>query len=132
MSYKIVKSPRAWWPVTFAGVSEEGEVVKNGFEMRFKLLDEDEQVEVELEFRKVAEREGADQLKPSALMAEAVMRIAEDWRDVTMDDGSETGASMPFTPDNVAELMKVPNVFWACAAAYRACRAGEPDARLGN
>lgn len=132
MSYKIVKSPRAWWPVTFAGVTDAGEVIENRFQMRFKLLDEDEQIEVEREFRAVAEREGVDQLKPSKLMADAVMRIAEDWKDVTVDDGTEAGASLPFTAENVAMLMAVPNVFWACAAAYRACRAGEAPARLGN
>ena len=39
--FKIVASPRAWWPVVFAGVTEEGAIIENRFQMRFALLDED-------------------------------------------------------------------------------------------
>lgn len=132
MTYKIVKSPRAWWPVTFPGVTEDGEVVENKFEMRFKLLDEDEQAEIETELRLIADREDAADKKPSELSAPIIMRIAEDWRGVVTDDGTEAGASLPFNQENVATLMKVPNVFLGVARAYRACRAGQAETRRGN
>ena len=132
MSFKIVKSPKAWWPVTFSGVSEDGAIVQNSFEMRFRILDEDEQAAIEAEFRDLGEQEGADALIPSKVSADLVMRIAEDWRGVCVDDGTEAGASLPFSAENVPTLMKVPNVFRAIGDAYRACRAGVPEARRGN
>lgn len=132
MTYKIVKSPRAWWPVTFPGVTEEGQVIENTFEMRFKLLDEDEQAEVETELRSLGDQAPDAGKRPSELSAAVVMRIAEDWRGVVTDDGTEAGASLPFTHENVATLMKVPNVFFGVAQAYRACRAGQAETRRGN
>lgn len=122
MAYKIVKQPRAWWPVTFAGVTEEGEIITNSFKMRFRILDEDEQAELMKDETPI---EGL----PSEQAAAAVLKIAEDWQGVTEDDGSEAGRSLPFTPENLAMLLKVPNVAIGIAAAYRDCRAG---IRKGN
>jgi hypothetical protein len=125
MAYKIVKNPRAWWPVTFNSVSEEGEIVENKFEMRFRILDEDELAELTKLERKIDVSEAV----PSEVAAEIVLKIAEDWKGILDDDGSDAGASLAFTPANVAMLMKVPNVYFGVAAAFRACRAG---VRPGN
>ena len=44
--YKIVKEPRAWWPVEFKGVSEDGTVVTNQVELKFILHDEDDHLAI--------------------------------------------------------------------------------------
>ena len=125
MAYKIVSQPKAWWPVRFNGVSEEGEIVENGFEMRFVLLDEDENLVLERDIIALSETAAsAGETSFSALATPIVQRIAEDWRGVTEDDGTDDGRSLPF--------VTVPNVLAAIATAYRAARAAEPEQRKGN
>lgn len=132
MSFKIVQNPKAWWPVLFNGVSEDGAIVENSFEMRFRILDQDEHFVIEREMSGLNDTVDLDNFVPSAVSAELVLKLAEDWRGVAMEDGSDAGTSMPFTPDNVALLMKVPNAFVSTLAAYRACRDAAPKARQGN
>lgn len=132
MTYKIVANPRAWWPVIFAGVTEEGEVVENRFDMRFRLLDQDSAFALEREVAEAMAQDDTAGLRPSRLATDLVLRIAEDWRGVTEDDGSEAGRSLPFSEENVATLMNVANVFAGVLSAFRACRAGEAGARRGN
>lgn len=129
MAFKIVSQPRAWWPVEFPGVTEDGEVVSNSFRMRFRLLDQDEQAELEGAVIKMAGAGDLASAPPSQVAADIVMKIAEDWEGVTVDDGSEAGKSLPFNAENVATLMNVPNVADGVMRAYRACRAG---GREGN
>jgi hypothetical protein len=40
--FRIVNERLAWWPVTFPGVSEDGSVIENRIELRFRILDDDE------------------------------------------------------------------------------------------
>lgn len=129
--FKIVKNPKAWWPVTFPGVTEDGQVVENKIEVRFVLHDEDENIQLARDMGAASE-EAADDVLPSAFAADIVMRIAEDWKGVTLDDGSVDGMSLPFTRENVAMLVRVPNAFDGITAGYRACRAGRAGARQGN
>lgn len=133
MAYKIVSQPKAWWPVRFNGVSEEGEIVENGFEMRFVLLDEDENLVLERDIIALSETAAsAGETSFSALATPIVQRIAEDWRGVTEDDGTDDGRSLPFVTENIARMLRVPNVLGAIATAYRAARAAEPERRKGN
>lgn len=131
--FKIVSQPKAWWPVKFAGVTDDGKVVQNEFELRFIILDEDANQDLEISISEAADTlVGEGRIKPSQFAANVVMKMAEDWKGVTLDDGTEAGKSLPFSPENLQMLLKTPNVFLAVAAAYRDCRAGTQERRRGN
>lgn len=132
MAYKIVAQPKVWWPVSFKGATEDGEVVENVFEMRFRILDEDENAQLDREITQVREADDINDRTLSDVMCPIVLRMAEDWRGVTEDDGTEGGASLPFNEENLKRMLRVPNVTAAIARAYRAARAGEPARRAGN
>lgn len=132
MAYKIVSQPKAWWPVRFKGVTEDGEVVENVFEMRFIILDEDANIQLERDIREIATSAEAEKKSLSEIGAPIIERIADDWRGVTEDDGTEGGRSLPYISENLKRMLRVPNVLGAIAQAYREARAGEPARRLGN
>lgn len=134
MAFKIVKSPKAWWPVFIPGVTDDGTVVENKFEMRFRILDDDENRAVAEEMQRVAEAFDPATASESELAAQLVEKIAEDWRGVEMEDpaGGDAAISLPFTPDNIRMLVKLPNAWDSIARAYRACRTATPEKRLGN
>lgn len=137
--FKIVEKRRAWWPVIFGGVTEEGRVVENKIEMRFLLPSEDEFADVLKRMRDLDTGSGDAALgaagspaavieKPSVAYAAIVGLIADDWRGV----GAENGEPLRFEPDNVVKLMNVPNVFMGVIDAYKKCRAAAPETRSGN
>lgn len=137
--YKIVEKPRAWWPVVWPGVTEDGEVVENRIEMRFFLHSEDEFVALLTEARDVARKEAeqltgavTDEAGPvqlSRLYANLTTRIACDWRGI----GAENGEPLPWSAENVRLLMNAPGrVFKATMEAYQACRNGGAEIRAGN
>ena len=134
MAFKIVKNPKAWWPVFIPGVTEDGTVVENSFEMRFRILDDDENRAVAAEMQTVAEEFDPTATSESELAAQLVEKIAEDWRSVEMEDpaGGDAAISLPFTPENIRTVVKLPNAWDAIARAYRACRTATPEKRLGN
>lgn len=132
MAFKIVSQPKAWWPVIFKGVTEDGTIVENTFDGRFRILDEDENLELEREIAKIRAAEDAEAKSLSEVLAPLIMKFLEDWRGVTEDDGTDAGVSLPFTPENLMRMLRVPNVSGAIATAYRAARAGEPETRKGN
>jgi hypothetical protein len=145
---KIVAQPRAWWPVTFKGVTEDGEVVENGFDMRFLLHSEDEHAEIIAEAGRLPERaqarfeeleradaslsddERAERKRTilSTLYAEFVQRLSIDWRKVE----AENGDPLKFDLEHIRQLMNMPGAFKATVAAYGQCRLGEKDIRAGN
>lgn len=133
--FKLVANARAWWPVAFAGVTEDGEVVDNRFELRFIVHGEDEFLTlldegVQLGRPEAAPAAGeqAEQPKLSALYAGFVEKVAVDWRGVH----AENGDPLKFEPANIQAVMNVPGVFKAILQALVACRKGEKDVRLGN
>jgi len=127
MSYCIVAQPRAWWPVTFPGVTEEGEVVENSFDMRFILHDEDEHNALMQAVGAVGGtiKEG-DSF--STVAAPFIPRIATDWRGVL----AENKEALKFEDEAIRLLVKQPGVWAAIWRAYAACRKAEPDIRAGN
>ena len=135
--FKIVQHPKVWWPVKVRGVTEEGGEIENEFKMRFIILDEDDNLALQTE---ISERQmdgsKSDKLEFSTLSAAIILRLAEDWRDVSMEmpgkDGNPVVTSLPFPPENVTLMMKQPGVFWAITQAYAACRYGAPKDRAGN
>ncbi|WP_066546686.1 hypothetical protein [Sphingomonas sp. CCH15-F11] len=139
--FKVIADRRAWWPVIFAGVSEEGGVVANEIELRFRLVDEDQMRELVGKFAELAEDDAGlaaylklgelfpgEPISLSMMRAALVMRIADDWRKV----GAENGEPLRFAPENVLALVKVPNAFDGIARAFIACWKAEPEIRAGN
>lgn len=136
--FKVVTETLVWWPVTFPGVTEEGEIVENKIEMRFVVLDEDAIDDFKRTTAVVLagqSEEGGDQdvqvdaeRRPSALMQRTLAPIVRDWRLVA----GANGEPMPFNTDNFRALLRVPNIFAAILAAYGACRAGRAEVRAGN
>lgn len=134
MAYKIVSQARAWWPIRFNGVTEDGEIVVNEIRGRFKILDEDEHTQLQIEMASAAPaavKQDPD-IKVSDLTAPYLLRILEDWEGVTEDDGSEGGKSLPFNEDNLKRMLRVPNFSSGVASAYAEVRAAQPEQRKGN
>lgn len=87
MGYRVVRQPRAWWPVTFPGVTEEGKIVTNRFEGQFNLLKVDaaaDWIAKVLEARKVENGKGTDL---AALYASLVCVVLNNWREVEAENG---------------------------------------------
>lgn len=132
--FKIVKSPRAWWPVKWSGVTEDGAIIENKIEMRFRMLKVDEFVELMREAGAVqmaaadAGTSESEQKRTSVAFADVVQRIAEDWRGVA----AENGETLPWAAENVALLMNEPRVFDATIAAFKEVTQGGPEIRAGN
>ncbi|WP_336958754.1 hypothetical protein [Sphingobium aquiterrae] len=129
--FKVVAQQRAWWPITFAGVTEEGVVVENRFDVRFTILDEDENDAFMADAASLLGNNVPEKWKgkPSThVMAEFVQRIACDWRGVA----EENDDPIKFTEENLRRVMRVPNAFKGVMAGYVACRSGRAEARAGN
>lgn len=138
--FKVISETLVWWPVLFAGVTEEGEVVENKIEMRFRILDEDAiddfaratNLILSPPQKKFSPDETpdtpVDRPVPSVLMQRGLSPIVRDWRMVA----GANGEALPFNEDNFCALLRVPNVFPAILAAYAACRAGRAETRAGN
>ena len=128
--FKIVETRRAWWPVTFAGVEEDGQVVANTIQMQFELLPVDDLTRlfgdaVRFDAEDVADGQDA---KLAERMATFAQRFVRDWKDV----GEANGDPIKFSAEALQRLMNVPNAFGATMAAYRDCLAGRAEARAGN
>ncbi len=126
--FKIVKEPRAWWPVLWSGVAEDGTLVENRIELRFRLL----KVDAAAAFiRDVVETQTIE-AQPDAdlptMYADLVGRIADDWRGVH----AENGDPMPWTPENLRLLMNEGGMFKTVFSAFRGCLSGQKDIREGN
>lgn len=128
--FKIIAAPLVWWPVTFPGVSEDGEIVENRIEMRFRILTEDDHRDYLKRASLLTELEVGDDAVSagSETAAKLVGEIAADWRGV----GAANGEPLKFEPDHLRQLMNVPNAFLGVMRAYAACRAGRAEARAGN
>ena len=138
MAYKLVKDRRAWWPVKWNGVTEEGRVVENSIELRFILHTEDafikllgeaselpEKAKKHIAVNVTAEEEST---ALSVFYTGFLQKIASDWRGVQ----GENGEPLRWEADNIQLLMNEASVFTAAVAAYQACRSGIKDIRSGN
>lgn len=146
--YRVVKERRAWWPVTFNGVTEAGRVVENKIDMRFFVHGEDEHAQLTVEAARLPARAaelvmeelaGEDVSEAelqrrtakvlSRLYADFLPRMACDWREVC----AENEEPLRFTEaDDRQALMNVPGVFKAVTEAYGRCRLGKKDLKEGN
>lgn len=137
MAYKIVEQAKAWWPIRWNGVADDGEIVTYEIPGRFVILDEDEFLEFNEDVAKVggelAEAEDpGERRKLSQVLSPFILRILEDWRDVTEEDGSEGGRSVPFEKASLERMLRVPNFASGVTESYRRLRAAQPEQRKGN
>ncbi len=145
--YRIVSQPRAWSPVTFPCVMEDGTVQEFVIELRFRLLKVDAAAAFIAEVVRVQALEaegGADQAQR---YTELVAQIATDWRGVHAENGDALrfdvpenwltdvdadGQRKPLVAPNLRSLMNEGGMFIHIFNAFRACLAGQPKARAGN
>lgn len=145
--YRIVSQPRAWSPVTFPCVMEDGTIQEFTIELRFRLLKVDAAAAFITEVVRVQALEdqgGADQAQ---LYTELVAQIATDWRGVHAEnedalrfdvpenwltDVDADGQRKPLVAPNLRSLMNEGGMFIHIFNAFRACLAGQPKARAGN
>lgn len=136
--FRIVNERLAWWSVTFPGVAEDGEVVENRIELRFRILDEDEFPEFMVKLTDTAAlanpavadaaASGEAPEAPSVLAARLLAPIVRDWRGVA----SENGEALPYSEETFRLLLRQPGVSGAVGRAYINCRNATPDIRAGN
>lgn len=148
--FKLVAERRAWWPVTFPGVAEDGSIVENTFELRFTVHGEDEfytlfdealqigrdqdAAKAEVAEALTAAAGGGEAEAPRAsprmseLYTDFVEKVATDWRGVA----AENGESLPWDRANLRAVMNVPGAFQGVLSALVACRRALPKEREGN
>lgn len=127
--FKIVRAPRAWWPVKFKLPGEDGQLVEHEFELRFRLLKVDEAIDFIAKASAAEETEDAtDGAGRATMYANLVTEIADDWRGVQ----AENGTDLPWTADNLRLLMNETNMFVRVFRAFRDCLAGAAEIRAGN
>lgn len=126
--FRIVKEPKAWWPVTWQGVAEDGSLVENKIELRFRMLKVDAAAAFIRDVVAASETEAEPGADLPATYAGLIARIADDWRGV----GAENGEPLPWSIENLRLLMNEGGLFTHVFAAFRACLAAAPKAREGN
>lgn len=134
--FKLVEERRAWQPVTFPGLTEEGERVNNQVEMQFVLLSTDANLKLMQEAGQMTvdtgagegEEGAADSRTISEVMASFGMKIVRDWRGVA----EENDDPIKFSEANLARFFNVPGTFEAMLRAYREATTGGKDARAKN
>lgn len=132
-AFRIVARPRAWWPVTWDGVTEDGDIVTNRIELRFWRMKQPEYIEalqasddVRDEMMKAAAA-GEVQRVPQ-IQAAYVSRIACDWRGVEL----ENGEMLKWSDENLTMLMHETGLFDRVLTAFQACNLASKEAREGN
>ena len=147
MAYRVVKNPRAWWPVKWDGVGEDGEIVRNQIELRFRRLKVDAAAEFMRDVSALRSLEVAEAVDLPQLYAEAVAHVAGDWRGVEAENGEALrwdvpdgwyedrdpeGKRKPLVAPNLRTLLNEPGLFVAIFDAFLLCMKAEPEIRVGN
>ncbi|MGW8138972.1 histidine kinase [Sphingomonas zeae] len=145
--YRIVAQPRAWTPVTFPVVMEDGTVQTFVIEMRFRLLKVDAAAAFIAEVVRVQELEAEGGVDQAQLYTELVAQIATDWRGVHAENGDPLrfdvaenwltdvdadGKRKALVAPNLRSLMNEGSMFIHIFDAFRACLSGQPKTRAGN
>ena len=112
--FKLDLSPTFRATVRFEVQTEDGKREQRAFDGVFRRMDTDELDALAKEW---AESGLSD--------IQAVQRVLVGWHDVCAGDGTP----LPFTPDNLARVLKLGGV---ATAALHAFRDAQPRAALGN
>lgn len=134
--FKLVEERRAWQPVTFPGLTEEGERVENQVEMQFVLLSTDANLKLMQEAGAMTidtttgagAGAGTGGKTLSEVMAAFGMKILRDWKGV----GEANGDPIKFGEQALARFFNVPGTFEAMLRAYREATSGGKDGRAKN
>lgn len=147
MAYRIVKDRTAWWPVTWKGVAEDGSLVDNRIELRFRVMKVDEAAAMIAAVQGAAEAEEQPGARLAALWASLVAQMATDWRGLEQENGEplrwdvpagwyvdrdEAGAVKPLTAPNLELLLNEPGMFRHIFDAFRDCINARERLREGN
>lgn len=119
--FKLVAERTAWWPVTWKGVTEDGEIVENRIEVKFRIVGRREFAELFL----AEPQEGQSQ---EELDRRAAERVILDWRGIA----DENGKPLPFTPELRDQWLDLPMVAVATMEAYARLFAAVPEVREKN
>lgn len=145
--FRIVKQPRAWWPVQIDGLNEDGSPVTFEMRFRFLILKVDAAAAFMRDVVEATTREVDPDVNLSALYAELVARIADDWAGVSLENGEPLrwdvpegwrtdvdaqGMRKPLVAPNLLMLMNEGGMFRRIFDAWRACLAGERERHEGN
>jgi hypothetical protein len=92
MSYKIVKQARAWWPVKWEGVAEDGAIVTNQVDVQFNLLKVDAAADWIAQMLGATKAEAQQNVSGDvkmlpAIYAGMIARIANNWRGFEAENG---------------------------------------------
>jgi hypothetical protein len=109
--FKIADKRTVEWPVLIAVPQDGGKVRK--FEAR-----------VEFEYLQQSE---VDEALNGGNETDLMMRAVKGWPDGQFQD--ETGANLPFTPENLARLLQIQYVRMAFVAAHLQLQQGREAAR---
>lgn len=159
MPYRIVSQPRAWWPVEWPGVAEDGAIVTNRIDLRFHLLKVDAGADFVRDVEEARRRETEDGVDLPLLYAGLVQRIAGDWRGIEAENGEplrwdgaslaaiaaaakldadDTSAAAEATRaaaapgPNLRALLNEPGLFARVFESFRAALNARPKLREGN
>lgn len=114
--FKLVKERTAWRPVVWNSVGEDGSIIENRIEMKFRVVGRSEFAELFLGAQ--SDEVGADALEKDMALARRI--VAEDWRGV----GDEKGVALSFRWELLQQLMDTPGFAQAfgdaCLKLYQA------------
>lgn len=127
-AFRIVREARAWWPVAWEGLAEDGTAVPNRIELRFLQMKTDAAAAFGREVADARAKEGEPDTDLPLLYAGLVTRMADDWRHVA----AENGEPLPFTAENVRLLMNEFGLFGHVFEAFRDCLSRRRETREGN
>lgn len=117
----------AWWPVKWASPKEDGGVIENRIELRFRLLDDDAFNDLMLEQVPALDKKliglAGEELEAQrrANRATFVRAMADGWRGI----GDSEDKPLDFTDDLIASVFALPGLTAAATTAFRQCRVGE-------
>jgi hypothetical protein len=94
--FELQQSPAYWWPVPVPFAKDGGGWDRRELQIQFKRMDTDQYAEfmAEVGRERIGDRE-------------VCRRIVLGWRAVVATPG---GPEVPFTPENLAALLRLPNV----------------------
>lgn len=124
MKFILADSPRYWWPV-IAHVPDKdnpGKFVEQSFKVLFEPRDQDAQ-KAEQD-RIFGIKDAVEQLKADR---QSLAGTIKDWSDIVDEDKTP----VPFTPENIDQLLRQP---WARVAVWKAYHESQMggEALLGN